>query len=175
MKVTLLTVPRTAGTYYGNLLAEKYNLPYLGEKFNQDSDQRTILNQALNMEVGVCKVHADMDAFILNTLLAKSDKTYFLIRKDIDAQVKSILCARHLNPSNPWDPRSYDRTIDSGETIDIHIKESEVETYKEKFTFMNNVIINYSKVFKAELKYTEDIVEDDYNPYKQKYNLIIGK
>ena len=40
---------------------------------------------------------------------------------------------------------------------------------------MNNVIINYSKVFKAELKYTEDIVEDDYNPYKQKYNLIIGK
>ena len=174
MKITLLTSPRTAGTHYCWKLAEQHNIPYLGEIFNQDLDQQTIVDQVLNMEAGVCKVHADMDAFILNILLKKSDKTYFLIRKDVDAQVKSIICARHRNPKDTWDPRSYDRTKDIGETIDINVKQSEVDLYKEKITRSNHIIKKYSEAYNSTVKYTEDIILEDYRPYGQQYNLIIG-
>ena len=69
MKITLLTSPRTAGTYYGFKLAEQHNVPYHGEVFNQEISQQPIVDQVLNMEAGVCKVHADMNAFILNLSL----------------------------------------------------------------------------------------------------------
>lgn len=174
MKITLLTSPRTAGTYYGFKLAEQHNVPYLGEVFNQEISQQPIVDQVLNMEAGVCKVHADMNAFILNILLEKSDKTYFLIRKDIDAQVKSLVCARHRNPKDPWDPRSYDRTEDTGETIDIHVKQSEVDRYKEKITRSNHIVKKYSEVYNSTVKYTEDIILEDRRPYRQQYNLFIG-
>ena len=174
MKITLLTSPRTAGTYYGIKLAEHHNVPYLGEIFNQDISQQPIVDQVLNMEAGVCKVHADMNAFILNMLLQKSDEVYFLIRKDIDAQVKSILCARHRNPKDPWDPRSYDRTDNTDETININVKQSEYNHYKDKITVSNSIVKKYSEAFNSTVKYTEDIILEDNRPYGQQYNLIIG-
>lgn len=169
MKITLLTTPRTAGNFYTGVLAKKYNIPDLGEYLHGLSID-DYLPLVHNMPIGVHKIFPNsLDRPSLNFVLANSDKVYYLIRKDKDAQLKSFLCAKHRNPNDPWDFTNED----TGDVIDIKVNKHVADTYREKFLRSDEIIKSYADSYPGEIKYTEDITKDDYHPYTQKYNLTI--
>ncbi len=169
MRVTLLTTPRTASTYYTWVLAEKYNIPNLGE-YLHGLNPNDYLPLVHNMPVGIHKIFENsLDRPSLNFVLANSDKVYYLIRKDKDAQLKSFLCAKHRNTDEPW----VFTTEDSGDVIDIKVNKSEADIYRARFSRSDEVIKFYADRYPGEIMYTEDIVKDNYQPYTQKYNFTI--
>ena len=171
LRITLLTTPRTASTYYCYQLAEKYNIPNLGEYLHGLS-KNDYTPLAHNMPIGIHKIFENsLDRTSLNFVLANSDKVYYLIRKDKDAQLKSFLCAKHRNPDKPW----VFTTEDTGGVIDITVNKSEADRYRARFSRSDEAIKSVADRYPGEIVYTEDIVKDNYKPYTQKYNLsIIG-
>ena len=170
MNVTLLTAPRSAGNYYTSVLSKKYNIPDLREYLHGLTTDE-YLPLVHDMPIGVHKIYLNsLDPTSLNFILANSDKVYYLIRKDKDAQVRSFLCAKYRHAVNPL---LVNDEVDTGSVIDIKVTESEVNTYKERFTLSDKLIKSYADRYPGKIKYTEDIVKDDYQPYSQKYNFTI--
>ena len=169
LRITLLTTPRTAGNFYTGVLAEKYDIPDLGEYLHGLSTD-DYLPLVHNMPIGIHKIFGNsLDRPSLNFVLANSDKVYYLIRKDKDAQLKSFLCAKHRHPGEPW----LFTTEDTGDVIDIKVNKSEADIYRARFLRSDEVIKSYADRYPGEIKYTEDIIKDNYLPYTQKYNLTI--
>ena len=170
MNVTVLTAPRSAGHYFTRVLAKKYDIPDLREYLHGlKTDEYLPLIH--NMPIGVHKIYLNsLDPTSLNFILANSDKVYYLIRKDKDAQVRSFLCSKYRHAVNPLLLNDED---DTGDVVDIKVTKSEVDSYREKFLLSDELIKSYADRYPGEIKYTEDIVKDDYQPYSQKYNFTI--
>ena len=171
LKITLLTTPRTASTYYSWVLAVKYNIPNLGE-YLHGLTPADYLPLVQDMPVGIHKIFENsLDRPSLNFVLANSDKVYYLIRKDKEAQLKSFLCAKHRSPGDSVGFTNED----SGGVIDIEVNKSEADRYRARFSRSDEAIKSVASRYPGEIVYTEDIVKDNYKPYTQKYNLsIIG-
>ena len=124
------------------------------------------------MPAGVHKISPkSIDQTSLNFILANSDKNYFLIRQDKEAQLRSFFCARYRNNVE----NSFDLAdgVDTGGIIDITVSSADADIYRERFLLADELIRSYAERYAGEIKYTEDIVKDNYEPYTQKYNFTI--
>lgn len=176
MIVTVLSTPRTASSYFCEYLSTKYNIPNYKETLvDFDREQSTTqFNELLNeTQSGVFKMFIHAQTKHLNYVLVNSDKIYYLIRKDTDAQVKSMLCAKHKNPNDPWDPASFERTQKTNNIIDITVSQEDFDYYIKFCSDMNSKLLKYHKHFPGKIIYTEDIVADNFDPYGQQYNFKI--
>ena len=170
MNITLLCSPRSAGNFYTGVLAEKYNIPDLGE-YLHGLEIDEYLPLVHDMPAGVHKISPkSIDQTSLNFILANSDKIYFLIRQDKEAQLRSFFCARYRNVENLLDLTDGD---DTGGIIDITVSIADADIYRERFLLADELIRSYAERYAGKIKYTEDIVKDNYEPYTQKYNFTI--
>lgn len=113
----------------------------------------------------VPKEYQQLQRTLLDNHLASADKVYVLIRRDTNAQVKSGMCANFFN--------HWGINLLSERTINITVSQQD---YDEKYQFTlekNKRLIQYANQINAEIVYTEDIVQSDFNRYPQQYNFII--
>jgi hypothetical protein len=166
LNITLLCTPRSAGNFYTGVLAKKYNIPDLGE-YLHGLEIDEYLPLVHNMPAGVHKISPkSIDQTSLNFILANSDKNYFLIRQDKEAQLRSFFCARYRS-------RDFADGDDTGGIIDITVSSADADIYRERFLLADELIRSYAERYAGKIKYTEDIVKDNYEPYTQKYNFTI--
>lgn len=102
---------------------------------------------------------------LLDNHLASADKVYVLLRRNTHDQVKSGMCANFFNH---WGINTL-----SNQAINITVSKQEYDEKYERTLRNNQRLIKYANQINAEIVYTEDVVQADYNRYPQQYNFII--
>lgn len=103
MRILVLSVERSASTWYCKQLASHYNLPNHDECFHaiMKESHGIILKRLLSKKSWVAKVfpvhisNSNLDN-LEQILMSQADKIIYLIRQDINAQVQSLYIARQL-------------------------------------------------------------------------------
>jgi hypothetical protein len=166
--ILVLTNPRTASTWFCKQLAEKYGYEDMQECFHElnckGQHQQTLDNIILNPNK-VVKVHAvhfesvEVDNLLLQ-LIDLSEKVYFLVRKDFNAELRSFYIANYVKDFiSSWDePFEREMRIVYKERDYLSL----AEHVKKHLKLLSAV---YKELdHNGELVYTEDIVKEEYKP-----------
>lgn len=183
---TLLTTARSGSTWYGYVMAEKYNADFLGEIFHiEHMDEhkqnllhtmKTFLGPEKNCVIKVFAQHLMYNkiANLQETILNNSHHVEILVRKSFNDQVKSLYIANEYEKlKNPNALVSQEPTYQDNfsepfiiNSIDMIAFDFIVNRIKSELIYLSKLYHNYN--FK--LSYLEDI-KDQYKDYNTK----IGK
>ena len=186
MKVVVITSPRTASTFYCEQLSRQFDVPNYNEEFTQNSHHSKFLSESqvktLNDEVvsrttGIFKVHLHQvlhnDNFLnypgrikhVEFLCSDADEVHYLWRRDKIAQLKSGLIA---NFTNIFNDENYTNDI-----IDIKISKQTYDEGIKRIWEHLKCVKHWSERYPGIHVYTEDIIKENYKPYRQQYNFNV--
>jgi hypothetical protein len=179
----LLSLPRSASTWYQRQLAEEHNLTNLSEPFNYSKrkDLKTLKRDAYNKWLDpdtpcIAKIFpyqmttghtVEQSRRLFPDVFKHTDRTIFLIREDFPAQVRSLVIGSALNKIAGVDfHASWDDTIefpDSPELRDLW-KNIEMFLYTQMWVLGTMYKVFDHPTHRPELVYMDDL------PQEGKYN-----
>jgi len=185
MKIIVITSPRTASTFYCEQLANKYNILNHNEQLTSNthysknysqSHVKSINDELVSKTQGVYKIH--LHQFLLNKdfidypnkikqlefLCSDADEIHYLWRKDKIAQLKSGLIANRTGNFEDKEPTNI---------IDIDISKQEYDKGIKRLWEHMNCILDWYYKYPGKNVYTEDIIKENYKPYRQQYNFNV--
>ena len=182
MKIIVIASPRTASTWFCKKLANDHNIKNFNELFtNQLKTSHLsvhlvskLTNELIEKDSGVFKVmlatyngannYPTKNQQLLQ-LCASADKIYYLHRHDHQAQLRSAIIAGLLD--------NWHNTVLSDDIINVNVTHDLYNATKDAQTACFKQIEDFKSIVPGETVYTEDIIQHNYEPYKQKYNLNV--
>jgi hypothetical protein len=161
MKILLLYTPRSGSTsilkYFQKVKPEYecYNEPWFEfMQSNVYNKKITYLDLCNEDNIFVKSAYATLPVE-LETTLNDFDKIIILLRKNKKEQVESCILAHNELSFLNYKPRKYST---------FTITDNELKKISERYDFLNESLLNFSKVNKLPVFYYEDLYYDSFTP-----------
>ena len=163
--ITVLTTGRSASNWYCDKLAKEYNYECLFENFyNQASTLKFFLNYKNKTNIVIKLIPYQWKRLYSNvhiTLMDRSEKVIFLIRKDYQAQIRSSFAGTYAKIK--YDIKFHDEFTDPIVIPKDYIDKNwsvQTDIFVESFETIKSLYESYDKPTKS-LVFTEDVILED--------------
>lgn len=170
MKILLIYTPRSGSTsllkYFKSVKKEYkcYNEPWFGWMIKRYGDieyDDLILDQNIFVKSTISNLPVSIDQAVNDF-----DKVIFLLRRDIEQQVESIILVNNNQSFLDSTKRIYDTSV---------INDGSYESGKENLKIYNEQIINLSKKYNKSLYYYEDLYYKNFESLFNELDIIYDK
>ena len=175
--ITVLTLGRTASSWYCDKIAKDFGYQNLGEVFltqqsgfkflldnnNFNRENKTIVKLLSYQQLEIMKSHPN--AF--KKVIKNSSKVIFLIRRDFLSQIKSSFSGNYAKTN--FDKRFFDQFEETIVIPKEHINEYwhiRIKVAEQELLYLLEL---YNSFEQKELVFTEDIVQHEYNRLKRPF------